>query len=70
MASSITERVITESDLVIDNSTNAALSYYDRANDLIKRTHVAMGRTIKIQTTTIASTINANVITTSHASTR
>ena len=70
MATSITQKVITDSDLVIDNSTKAALGYYDRANDIIKRTHVAMGRTIKTQTTIIASTINANVITTKHPNTR
>jgi hypothetical protein len=58
MATAITERVITESDLVIDNSTKAALSYYDKANEIIKRTYEAMGRSILIETTTIASTIN------------
>ncbi len=70
MATEITENFIAQSDLAIDNTTKAALSYYERANDIIKRTHVAMGRTVILQTTTIASTLNANVITTNHTNPR
>jgi hypothetical protein len=68
MATLITEILIAEANSVIDNSTKTALGYYERANDIIKRTHIAMGRATKIQTTIIASTLNANVITTNRNS--
>lgn len=67
METKITEQIIAQSDLAVNNATTTAMSYYERTNDIIKRTHVAMGRTIKYQTTTIASTINGLTITSNTA---
>jgi hypothetical protein len=69
MPTIITESIIALSDNAIDNSTKAVLNYYDRVNDIVKRTHNAMGRTAKPIQTLTASTIHGTIIATNSKTT-
>lgn len=62
MTTEITEKLVINSSAFIEEKTRQALSYYDRVDSLIKRTHIAMGRSVKHETTTsIASTLNGKI---------
>jgi hypothetical protein len=65
----ITEKLVASSNLVVDESTKKVLSYYEKASDIIKRTHVAMGRGVIFQPTNIASTIHGKIDTSNHSRT-
>lgn len=71
MATEITETLINQTGISIENQTASTLSFYDKVDNIIKRTHTAMGRSIskKVTPTVLASTINGKINTNNRAST-
>ncbi len=65
----LSAKLINKNQSQLDEKVISMIDYVDQVNDLIKRTHVAMGRTVKFNTQSSSSvngSINATNITSTH----